>query len=118
MQTRELTRNLNWSSAEKKIARAAFDAALERERAAVRRHVEGILQSSPGSAEIWHVRDYLNEQAREIDAKYDYRYSVLIDVLAQLIAQGWLTVDELAGLHSEKLHLIKQASAYWGKRDA
>ena len=118
MQTRELTRNLSWSSAEKKIARTAFDAALERERAAVRHEVESILQSSPDSAEIWRVRDYLNEKAREIDTKYDYRYSVLIDVFAQLIAQGWLTVDELVGLHSEKLQLIKQASAYWGKRDA
>ena len=118
MQTNELTRNLNWSSAEKKIARAAFDAALERERAAVRREVEVILLSSPDSTEIWHVRDYLNEKAREIDAKYDYRYSVLIDVFALLVAQGWLTLDELMGLHSEKLGLIQAASAYWGKRDA
>ena len=84
----------------------------------MRHEVESILQSSPDSAEIWRVRDYLNEKAREIDAKYDYRYSVLIDVFAQLIANGWLNVDELAGLHSEKLHLIRQASAYWGKRDA
>ena len=118
MQTRELTRNLSWSSAEKKIARTAFDAALARERAAVRREAEGILQSSPDSAQIWHVRDYLNEKAREIDAKYDYRYSVLIDVFAQLIAQGWLTFDELAELRSEKLQLIREASVYWGKRDA
>ena len=118
MQTNELTRNLNWSSAEKKIARAAFDAALERERAAARREVERILLSSPDSAEIWHVRDYLNEKAREIDTKYDYRYSVLIHVFAQLVAQGWLTLDELAGLHSEKLGLIQRASVYWSKRDA
>jgi hypothetical protein len=118
MQTRELTRNLSWSSAEKKIARTAFDAALERERAAVRHEVEGMLQSSPDSAEIWHVRDYLNEKAREIDAKYGYRYSVLIDVFAQLVAQGWLTLDELAGLHSDKLQLIQHAKAYWSKRDA
>jgi len=118
MQTRELTRNLSWSSAEKKIARTAFDAALERERAALRHEVESILQSSPDSAEIWRVRDYLNEKAREIDAKYDYRYSVLIDVFALLVAQGWLTLDELTGLHSEKLGLIQGASAHWGKRDA
>ena len=118
MQTRELTRNLNWSSAEKKIARAAFDAALERERAAVRRELEGILLSSPDSTQIWHARDYLNEKAHEIDAKYDYRYSVLIHVFAQLVAQGWLTLDELAGLHSEKLGLIQRASVYWSKRDA
>ena len=73
MQTRELVRNLAWSAAEKKVARAAFDAALERERTSVRREVEAIPARSPDSAEIWHVRDYLNEKAREVDAKYDYR---------------------------------------------
>ena len=118
MQTRELTRNLSWSSAEKEIAHTAFAAALERERAAVRREVEGMLQSSADSTEVWRVRDYLNEKAREIDAKYDYRYSVLIDVFARLLAQGWLTLEELAGLGGEKLQLIHEASAYLGKRDA
>jgi hypothetical protein len=117
-QTRELTRNLTWSSGEKKIAHAAFEAALERERAAVRRKVEAMLQSSPDSAEIWGIRDYLNDKAREIDGKYDFRYSVLIDVFARLVAEGWLTLPELAGLRSDKLQLIEQGSAYWKKADA
>jgi hypothetical protein len=118
MQTRELTRNLTWSSAEKKIAHVAFEAALERERTAVRREIETMLQSSSDSAAIWRVRDYLNEKNREIDAKYDFRYSVLIDVFARLVAERWLTVGELSRLGSEKVQLIEQQSVYWQKRDA
>jgi hypothetical protein len=118
MQTRDLTRNLAWSGAEKKSARVAFDAALERERSAVRREVEAILQRSPDSSEIWSVRDYLNEKAREIDAKYDYRYSVLIGVFARLVAERWLSISELSGLAREKLQLIEHESVYWQKRDA
>ena len=118
MQTRELTRNLAWSTSEKKVARLAFDTALERERSSVRREVEAILARSPDSTEVWSVRDYLNEQAREIDAKYDYRYSVLIDVFARLVAERWLSISELSGLAPAKLQAIEKLSAYWQKRDA
>jgi hypothetical protein len=118
MQTHEFTRNPTWSAAEKKVARAAFDAALERERMSARREVEAILARSPDSAEVWSVRDYLNEKAREIDAKYDYRYSVLIDVFGRLVAERWLSISELSGLAREKLQLIEQHAVYWPKRDA
>ena len=118
MHTRELTRTLAWSTGEKKVARAAFDAALERERTSVRREVESMLARSSDSAEIWSVRDYLNDKTREIDAKYDYRYSVLIDVLGRLVAERWLSIPELGGLAPEKLQLIEQHSTYWQKRDA
>ena len=111
-------RNLTWSSTEKKIARAAFDAALERERATVRREIEAILARSPDSAEIWKVRDHLNEKAREIDRKCDYRYSVLIQVFARLIGERSLRLAELSRLAPEKLELIEQQSVYWEKRDA
>ena len=44
------------------------------------------------------IRDYLNEKAREVDHKYDFRYSVLIGVFARLMAEGWLTPEDLADL--------------------
>ncbi len=118
MYTRELTRSLAWSSAEKKIARKAFDEALERERTAARREVETLLQKSADSAAIWTVRDYLNERAPEIDFKYDYRYSVLVDVFSRLVGERWLTLAELDGLSPDKIALIRAQSERWGKSDA
>lgn len=103
--------DLKWSPGEKKIARAAFDAALSREGSDIRGRVEAMLRASTDPAEIWRVRDYLNDKAREFDQKYDFRYSVLIGVFAQLLAEGWLNFEELAGLRSEKLDLLRDASA-------
>jgi hypothetical protein len=109
---------LNWSAHERKVARSAFEAALSRELAEVRREIESILRSSGDPTEIWRVRDYLNEKAREIDHKYDFRYSVLIGVFAQLIAEGWLAIEELAGMDSEKLDLIRERNAVRKQIDA
>jgi len=79
-----------WSPAEKKVARAAFEAAWARECGAIRGQVEAMLQRSSDPAEIWRVHDYLSRKRREVDGKYDYRYSVLTSVLGRLLAEGWV----------------------------
>jgi hypothetical protein len=99
-------RDLRWSHAEKKIARAAFDTALDRETAAARKRVEAILQQSPASDQIWEVYDFLSAKSREFSEKYDYRYSVLIWVFRRLVHEGWLTESDLNGLAPDKLALI------------
>ena len=71
-------RNLKWSSAEKAIARKAFDRALNQDLDAV------------------------------IDREYDYRYSVLLTVFAGLIRKGRLREEDLQGLAEDKLGHIRQ----------
>ena len=65
---------LTWSAHEKRIARTTFDLALARELDSIKREVEARLRS-PDPQEIWNAHDYLSKKRREIDAKYDYRYS-------------------------------------------
>jgi len=110
--------DLKWSPNEKKAAHAAFESALSRERLSIRRHVEVLLRDTNDGTEIWAIRDYLNEKARELDQKYDYRYSVLISVFARLMAEGWLTLEDLAGLDIAKCELIREHSAAWRQADA
>ena len=57
-------------------------------------------------ADIWRLQDSLNKQVKEIENKYDYRYSVLILVFARLIKDGWLNFDDLRGLGQEKIDRI------------
>jgi hypothetical protein len=52
--------------------------------------------------DIWHLNDLLNAKRHELDGKYEYEYSALIFVFAKLVKEGWLTIDELEGLESEK----------------
>lgn len=110
--------DLHWSPAEKKMAHAAFEAAVTRELAAIRREIEAMLQGSSDPGEIWEIHDYLSDKRREFDRKYDFRYSVLISVFARLLAEGWLTTTDLTGLGPEKLQLIRHHSAVWTRIDA
>ena len=100
-------RDVSWTAAEKKIARAAFDLALNRELGSVRREVESMLAGSLDVGAVWHVQEYLSDKRREIDTKYDYRYSVLILVFARLMREGWLSEGDLRGLAAEKLNMIR-----------
>ena len=97
-----------WSPSEKKAARAAFDLALDRELKAIRHEAEALLQKSGDEASIWRVHDYLSEKRRDVDEKYSYRYSVLILVFSRLVSEGWLTVDDLSGIGTEKIEVIRQ----------
>jgi hypothetical protein len=103
--------DLKWSTGEKKIAQAAFDAAQDRERRSIRLEIEGMLQRAENHRVIWDIHDYLNEKRRELDQKYDYRYSQLIMVFGILLRQGWLSENDLAGLSAEKLEAIRRISS-------
>ena len=110
--------DLDWSHGEKTAARAAFDAAFERECGAIRREAEKMLQRCSEPSDVWRVHDYLSEKRLEIDRKYDYRYSVLISVFGRLLAQGWVTEAELSKLKPEKLQLIMRSAATVREVDA
>jgi hypothetical protein len=63
---------------------------------------------------MWAIEDYLRQQRRTIDELFDYRYSQLFFVFAQLIGLGYLDERQLAGLSDEKLEIIRR-SLKWMK---
>src|SRR5437867_2263827 len=99
-------REFTWSATEKKAARAAFDLALGRELKSMRQEAAAMLQNSTDDRVIWRLHDYLSEKRREIDEKYDYRYSVLMLLFPRLVSEGWLKADELAGIGADKVDVI------------
>jgi len=101
-------REFTWSASEKKAARAAFDLALARELKAAREKAEAMLRDSADDRVIWRLHDYLEDKRREIDQKYDYRYSVLMLVFPRLVSEGWLSADELEGIGAEKVDVINK----------
>jgi hypothetical protein len=58
-------------------------------------------------AELWELEEFLSKRRKEIDRKYDYRYSVLPMVFAVLIREGRLNEEELQGLGEDKLNPIR-----------
>jgi hypothetical protein len=101
-------RDLEWSRAEKAVARAAFDAALAREMVSIREEAVAMLERSADPFAVWGIHDFLSRRRSEVDEKYDYRYSVLILVFARLLREGWLRREELAGLSAEKQERIQR----------
>lgn len=111
-------RELHWSHREKAVARAAFDNALARENAAIRKEVEAMLQRSNDPTAVWDIHEFLSKKQHELGRKYDYRYSVLIGVFARLLYEGWITEPDLAGLSPEKLQLIQRGAGTVRELDA
>jgi hypothetical protein len=62
-------------------------------------------------SELWGLESWLTKRRREIDRRYDYRYTVLPLVFAHLLRDGRLTEDDRHGLGQGKLDLIRRASA-------
>jgi hypothetical protein len=102
----------NWSGAEKEIARKVFQSALEKELQdtvnAARQKMAKITRAS----ELWDLEDWLGRQRRQIDEKYDYRYSVLLMLFVRLIAEGRLSESDLDGLHSDKIDYIRRILSF------
>lgn len=98
--------HLNWSAAEKAIARKAFALALQREFEALIQETKQMAGAIAQPADLWELEGHLTRRRKEIDRVYDYRYSVLLPVFRQLVGKGRLRVAELDGLAESKLAFI------------
>ncbi|TVQ48670.1 MAG: hypothetical protein EA365_01155 [Gloeocapsa sp. DLM2.Bin57] len=101
----QLTETL-WSEAEKQTADSAFQLAYSRETNALIEQIRRQASSLTAVDDLWSLHDYLSARRHELDGKYDNRYPTLIFVFAQLLKEGWLSVEDLQGLSNEKLTKI------------
>lgn len=105
-------REWKWSSAEKAVARRAFDLALSRELEAVIREAKERAARIAGAADLWELERWLGKRRRRIDRNFDYRYSVLPLVFAALLRDGQINEDDLRGLAPDKLDTIRHMTRY------
>lgn len=99
--------DLKWSKAEKTIARRAFDLAYERECQNLAVKLKDMTKSIKEPGNLWFIRDFLSEQMKRIEEKYDFRHSVLILVFALLLKEGWLKESDLYGIKEDKMEKIR-----------
>jgi Photoprotection regulator fluorescence recovery protein len=99
--------DLRWSAKEKTVAHRAFDLALKRELDAVIQEAKDKAAKIKEPSELWDLEHWLTGRRREIDNKYDFRYSVLLMVFAVLLREGNLSVEDLRGLDQDKLDSIR-----------
>ena len=102
---------VKWSGAEQKIARRAFDAALQRELDYVMADFKARAQRAKSPQDMWDVADFLREEQRRINLKYDFRYSRLLGVFGVLLREKRIIEDDLLGLSEQKLESVRTVAA-------
>ena len=103
---------LRWSESEKKVARRVFQAALAAELAEVLADFKAKVAAAVGPDDMWAIERYLHRKRREIDDKYDYRYSQLPLVFGRLLREGRIQEAQLAGLAEEKLSYVRRVASF------
>jgi hypothetical protein len=101
-----------WSKSEKAIARTAFDAALGRELHEVIQKTKQKASQIKQPSDLWDLEHYLTHRRKEIDRKYDYRYSQLTHVFGKLLHEKRLREEELRGLREDKLKSIRSFAKF------
>ena len=102
--------DLKWSGAERKIARDVFEAALQHELAELLVALKDKAASLDKPDDMWAIEGWLAECRREVDAKYDFRYSQLPIVFGRLLREGRITEQQISGLARDKLAFIERVA--------
>ncbi|WP_213956575.1 hypothetical protein [Variovorax sp. dw_954] len=103
--------DFKWSDSEKKLARSVFEAALATELAELIAEFKMRAAAAAEPDDLWSIQEYLHRTRREIDEKYDYRYSQLGLVFGRLLREGRIQEAQLAGLSEEKLSHIRRIAS-------
>jgi Asp-tRNA(Asn)/Glu-tRNA(Gln) amidotransferase B subunit len=106
-----------WSKSEKVIARKTFDAALEGELQEVIHEAKRMASQIKQPSDLWDLEHYLTERRREIERKYDYRYSQLDLVFGRLLRERWIDEEDLRGLGEDKLEAIRSYAQFFAGKD-
>lgn len=100
-----------WSGSEKHIAHRVFEAALQRELGEIMAEFKRLASSAKEPDDMWSVEQFLATARREVDSKYDYRYSQLEYVFGRLLREGRVAESDLQGLSEDKLSTIRRVAS-------
>lgn len=104
--------DMTWSRSEKAIARQAFDAALKRELHELIQEAKEIAGQIKQPSDLWELQEYLSQRRKEIDHKYNYRYSHLTQVFGRLFYEARVSEEELRGFSDDKLETIRSFARF------
>src|SRR6266478_3780640 len=94
---------VRWTATEKKVARRAFDQALDRHLSAITAEAKRMMANVTDPSDLWQVEAYLTESRKTVDRMYQFRYSDLLRVFSILMQDEWLKEADLVGLQPEKI---------------
>lgn len=102
--------DFSWSPAEKKIARDAYETALQAAGAKIIAEFKRRAAAVTVLSDIWAIEEFARAQRRELSEIFDYRYSRLLLTFAWAIREGHLDEATLAALSDDKRKFIRSIS--------
>lgn len=99
-----------WNHLEIQISHQVLQKAYGRETATLMAEVKNQTDNMTNIEQLWQVHDLLSAKRHDLDGKYDNRESMLVFTFAQLLKEGWISLEELNGLDSGKLAKISSLS--------
>ena len=72
---------------------------------------KGIAAKIRKASELWEPENHLTQLRKEIDRKYEYKYSTLVLFFADLVREGRLAAEDSRGVSEDKLGYIRQHAA-------
>lgn len=109
-------RDHDWSNAEKKIARRAYEAARRAALAGTLAEFKARAAAAATVDDMWSIVDDLRQRRRELEELLDYRYSQLTLVFGRLIFEGHLDEKQLAGLSEDKFEEVHHYLSFARRR--
>jgi Photoprotection regulator fluorescence recovery protein len=101
-------RELKWSSTERAVARRCYERLLQQELDVAIQSTKERAAKISRASELWELERHLTRLGKEIDRKYQYKYSTLVLFFADRVREGKLDLDDLRGLADDKLSYIRQ----------
>ena len=95
-----------WKDSEKKIANRAFEKARTTELDEVIQSFKADAAKIDDADQLWTLIDQMKNRRYQFEQKYDYRYSILASVLARLLGEQRISIEDLAGLDGNKLAAV------------
>jgi len=96
--------DMKWNTKEKKKARELYELAKQRDYECLMSNIKKRVPKNP--EDVWNLQKFLNEQAKEFNRVYQFRYGYLLETFVYLVRKGVLSKEELQQLGEEKFLYI------------
>jgi hypothetical protein len=101
-----------WSGAEKKWARKIFGELLQKECDLIINVTRELTNKATSQNDLIEINRYLTKSLKEINRKYDYRYSQLITLFGETLAEGMISESDLKVFSTDKVEHIRSIANF------
>lgn len=98
------------SNMEKKVAKRIFDEAFKKENNIIIEKIKELAAKATSYSDIMDIRKYINGSIKRLNQTYNYSYSRLIYVFAELLFEHIISENDLDSFSNDKVDNIRPSA--------